>query len=221
MTVSEQDRVAMLKLMQIMKGDTNVTLSEHQVPQVDTAVELAGAGQVTSRDIQAMADVLQKLNTVMESTHKGLWQESAHDPEVREALITEKQHHAVKIGQYKIHVTEDADRTAGKQHYSVVNVVSGDTLAHELSLYEAAHGLVRMLNKGLWINSPQVRSLLEAEATYTGHRIDAIRYHRMIQKAHKQPTVDNKLDLYETRKQTSLDKSMQAKRMVKKIYSEI
>lgn len=220
MTVNAQDRDAMLRLMQIMNGEKPAALREDiQSPKGVQPVELPGAGQVTDRDIQAMANVLQKLNNVMESTHQHMWQQGAQDPEMAEALVTEKMHDHVKIGQYKIRVQEDANRVAGKQYYSVVNVVTGDTLAHELSLYEAAHGLVRLLNKGMWINSPRVRALLEAEAVYTGHRVDAIRYHRMLQKLTESAQHDHKRDLYETRKQVSLDKSMQAKKLIKKIYA--
>lgn len=222
MTVSSQDRDAMMRLMKIMNGESSAP-SHTTSPQAlhTQPVELPGAGQVTSRDIQAMAQVLQKLNTVMESTHQHMWQQQHEDPVTAEALITEKRSDHVKIGQYKIQVLEDAHRAAGKQHYSVVNVATGDTLAHELSLYEAAHGLVRMLNKGMWINSPQVRELLEAEAAYTSHRIDAIRYHRMLQNLTESVQNTHKRDLYETRKQDSLDKSMQAKKLIKKIYAGV
>lgn len=221
MNVSTQDRDAMMRLMKIMNGEAAPTQNESLSGASASPVELAGAGQVTSRDIQAMAQVLNKLNAVMESTHQHMWEQGAQDPEMAEALITEKQADHVKIGQYKIRVQEDAHRVAGKQYYSVVNVVTGDTLAHELSLYEAAHGLVRMLNRGMWINSPKVRELLEAEAAYTGHRVDAIRYHRMLQKLTESVSNQSKRELYETRKQVSLDKSMQAKKLIKKIYAEL
>ena len=111
----------------------------------------------------------------------------------------------------------DESRLAGKQFYSVVNRATGETLAHELSLYEAAHGLVRLLNKGKFFNSLEVRKLLETEAAYTSHKIDAVRFHKAMRKAER--TGDAiRAELMETRKQASLDRAMQAKSDLKKLY---
>jgi hypothetical protein len=114
----------------------------------------------------------------------------------------------------------DETRVAGKQFYDVIHSATGDKLAHELSLYEAAHGLVKLLNSGKYINHPEVRELLEAEAAYTSHRVDAIRYHKMIQVAQKNNQL-SKLDLYEARKDAIMDRAAQHKAHVKKLYRQI
>ena len=220
MTVTDSERQAMARLLEIMNGGTPAppthntwqSYSSGQMP-----VELPGAGQVTSRDIQAMANVLNKFNQAVNNAHADLITESTHDAFVAEALVTEKQDGNVRIGPYKIDVRMDESRVAGKQYYDVVHGATGEKLAHELSLYEAAHGLVRMLNSGKYVNHPQVRELLEAEAAYTSHRIDAIRYHKMILQATKQRDF-SKLDVYEARKQSSMDKAAISKAKVKKLY---
>ena len=217
MTVTDSERLAMARLLSIMNGETPVS---HQLQEHMTGgqpVELAGAGQVSSRDIQAMAHVLDKFNQAVNQTHRELMQESMHDAHTAEALVTERHADNVRIGPYKISVRMDETRVAGKQYYDVIHSATGDKLAHELSLYEAAHGLVKLLNSGKYINHPQVRELLEAEATYTGHRVDAIRYHKMIHVANKNNQV-SKLGIYEARKAASMDRAAQSKAQVKKLY---
>lgn len=220
MTVTDSERQAMARLLSIMNGEapTRSPISESASPSAP--VEFAGAGQVTSRDIQAMAHVLEKFNRAVNQTHRELMQESVHDPHTAEALVTERHADNVRIGPYKISVRMDETRVAGKQFYDVIHSATGDKLAHELSLYEAAHGLVKLLNSGKYINHPEVRELLEAEATYTGHRVDAIIYHRMIQTALKHNQV-SKLEVYEARKAASMDMAAQAKAKVKKLYRHL
>ena len=217
MTVNDSDRLAMARLLEIMNGKTPSQPALTEAHTSGQPVELLGAGQVSSRDIQAMANVLSKFNQAVDQTHKELMRESMHDVHVAEALVTDRDQDDVRIGPYKIQVRMDEQRAAGKQYYDVVHSQTSDKLAHELSLYEAAHGLVRLLNSGKYVNHPQVRALLEAEAAYTSHRIDAIRYHKMIHTAIKQNHL-SKVPVYETRKADSMDRAAQAKAQVKKIY---
>ena len=220
MTVTDAERQAMARLLAIVNGQPLTTTPINEGVTAHAPVELSGAGQATSRDIQAMAQVLNKFNQAVNQTHKELIQESVHDPFVAEALVTERDSDNVRIGSYKIAVRMDESRVAGKQYYDVIHSLTGEKLAHELSLYEAAHGLVRLLNSGKYVNHPQVRQLLESEAAYTSHRIDAIRYHKMINTAHKTNQL-SKLDVYEARKADHMDRAALAKAKVKKLYREI
>jgi hypothetical protein len=221
MVVNETDRLAMAHLIDIMNGKITpaprqpLAAHTHEMP-----VQLGGAGQVTNQDIQAMASVLQKFNQAVEQTHVQLLYESKHDAHVAEALVTEKQNDSVKIGHYKIAVHMDEQRVAGKQYYDVVHGVTGEKLASELSLYEAAHGLVKLLNSGKYVNHTQVRDLLEAEAAYTSHRIDAIHYHKLVKRASTQMQL-SKVDVFEARKAASMDKAAHAKIKVKRIYAKL
>lgn len=220
MTVSPQERAAMARLMQIMEGKTPAAESYSHSVSHEEPVVLAGPGQVTQQDVQAMADVLRRLEGAVNNTSAHMVLESTQDRQLQEALITEPTQDGVKIGVYQIRQGLDESRVAGKQFYSVINRATGETVAHELSLYEAAHGLVRLLNMGKFFNSQETRKLLEAESAYTSHKIDAVRYHRMMRKAERaqDPT---RASLMETRKQASMDRAMQAKAELKKLYNSI
>lgn len=223
MTVSSEDKIAMARLLQIMEGKTpdpvNTQLQNNSIVSSAEQVVLAGPGQVTQRDVQAMADVLKKLNGAISDVSANMVTESQYNNDLKEALVTSKNSDGVKIGAYQIKINQNDDRMVNKQSFSVINKLSGETIAHELGLYEAAHGLVKLLNAGNFVNSIPIRELLESEAAYTSHKMDAIRYKRRMKKA--QITKDSSYDLYEARRQNSTDRAMIAKAKVKKIYESI
>lgn len=221
MIVSAQERDAMARLMQIMNGDVPQSTNQahlreaHQEPVV-----LAGAGAITSQDISAMADVMRKFQAAVDNTSTHLINRSVHDSVLQEALVTTSVPQGVAIGYYKIEQKLDESRIAGKQYYNVINNSDNTLVAHELSLYEAAHALVKMLNAGKYFNSRQVLELLEAENSYTSHKIDAVRYHKLMIRANKNQDIV-KSQLMETRKQASMDRAMAAKNKIKYIYSNL
>lgn len=216
--VSQQERDDMARLMQIMQGQTPSSDLSNLQESAGTPVILAGPGQVSDRDVAAMADVMKKLENAVNQTITNVINDSATDTQLQEALITSTTKTGVRIGLYKIDQNLDESRLAGKQYYNVVHSATGTTVAHELSLYEAAHALVRFLNTGKFFNSAEVRQLLEAEASYTSHKIDTVRYHRMMIKSQKLGDTI-KSQLMETRKHASLDRAMEAKRTIKVIYN--
>lgn len=222
MTVSPEAKAAMTRFMSILNGDrTPAPLNEHITSSgAHAPVELTGAGQVTSADVRAMADVISRLNNAISQVSSEMVVESSADPKVAEALVTEQTQTGVKIGRYEIKINLDESRLVNKQNYSVINKHTGETIAHELGLYEAAHGLVRLLNSGHYINSPIVRELLEAENSYTSHKMDALRFRRRAKKSQQSGNM-HAFDLYEARRIDSMDRSMSAKSRVKKIYSNI
>jgi hypothetical protein len=215
--VTPQERDAMADLLRIVNGEKpiarKVSTNQSQNSQ-NLYEELSGPGQVSRREIDAMAQVMQKLQQV--SGRPETRDYETQDVVLQEALVTEPLTDGVKIGIYKIKQHHDENRLAGKQHYSVINSTTGDILANELSLYEAAHGMVKLLNAGKYVNSSQVMAILEAEMAYTSNRIDALRFLRASKQAEKQGNIQRK-ELMETRKHTSLDRAMEAKARVKSI----
>lgn len=103
--------------------------------------------------------------------------EAVSDRPLREALVTEATTHGARIGAWEIRAHQSGRHTL----YDVVSAASGQPLAAELLLYEAAHGLVRMLNNGGRINSPEAIELLRAEQEY-GSRVHdmALFKHRLL-----------------------------------------
>ena len=141
--------------------------------------------------------------------------ESVTQPIVSDALQTQKIQNGVKVGRYQILVKEDAQRLAGKQFYSIYNSLTNDTVADDITLYETAITVVRLLNNGKFTNSPEVRKLFEQDDAYTSHKVDAINFKRRLK------TIKDvaKQDIYESRLQASMDRCMAAKKMIKALAS--
>ena len=208
MTVSQTDRDAMTRILSIMNGEKPAATRSHNQP-LNEEIILSGPGQVTSSDINAMADVLNRLNSVAIDTHET--RDFTPNTQVMEALETSRTSTGVKVGRYQIMIKEDAKRLAGKQYYSIYNSLTNDTIADDISLYETALSVVRLLNSGQFANSQDVRKLFETDNAYTSHRVDALMFKRRMLSA-ETPT---KKDIYESRYQASLDRCMTAKKLIK------
>jgi hypothetical protein len=215
MTVTPEDRDAMARILDIMEGKTPSAPASASSQSGYTA-ELAGAGQITNADVNAMADVLTKLNNVT----KQVMFESKTDSQLEQAVNTVRNEEGVKVGNYQIMIHEDDTRIAGKQYYSIYNVKTNDVIASDLTLYETALSVVKLLNNGAYVNNPTVRKLFEYDDYYTSHRTDAIRFKARMRKADAQRDFA-KVDMYESRYQTAIENAMNYKRNIKKVITEV
>jgi hypothetical protein len=215
MTVTPEDRDAMARILDIMEGKTPSAPASAS-SQSGYTVELAGAGQITNADVNAMADVLSKLNNVT----KQVMFESKTDSQLEQAVNTVRNEEGVKVGNYQIMIHEDDTRIAGKQYYSIYNVKTNDVIASDLTLYETALSVVKLLNNGAYVNNPTVRKLFEYDDYYTSHRTDAIRFKARMRKADAQRDFA-KVDMYESRYQTAIENAMNYKRNIKKVITEV
>lgn len=213
--VSEDERNAMLRLRNIMEGNNSpLSVSNHPSNNI-TPVELAGPGVATRADVDAMASVLTRLNSLSNEVVDEMLTESISTPDISDALYTERTSNSVIVNRFQILIKEDKTRVAGKQFYSIYNRLTSETLADDISLYETAISVVRLLNSGEFINSHKVRKLFECDETYSSHKVDAITFKRRLTTS-KDPV---KRDIYESRYQASLDRAMAAKRQLKTVIN--
>lgn len=213
MTVSPEERDAMARLLSIMDGSPMPSIEKTAMLNEGTGrpVELAGPGSVTQADVNAMASVLHRLNDLSNHVVDGMISEGQALPKVAEALNTQRTEDGVKVGRYQIMIKEDQARIAGKQYYSIYNSLTNDIIADEISLYETALSVVRLLNSGKFANSSEVRKLFEQDDLYTSHKVDAILFKRKMNKSSDR----SKRDIFESRYQASLDRCMAAKKNIK------
>jgi len=110
----------------------------------------------------------------------------SNNPEIKEALVTKLVKDGVTIGKWKIVVnlvesTSNPDKK--KKHFDIVHSATGDVIAKDLWLYEAAHGLVRHLNNGKPINSPEIKQIIHFEEKFSARKLDAINYAKKFTRA--------------------------------------
>lgn len=100
----------------------------------------------------------------------------SHDPEIQEALETKKTNTGVRIGKWEIVSRIKKYNLKEEKVFDVVRPSTKETIADSLSVYEAAHALVRYLNKGYTINSYEIKEVLDLEEKFFSQREDAKLY---------------------------------------------
>jgi len=210
MTVSLEERDFMQNLLDKLNGEAANTAPAKltETRKKSGPVELAGPGGVTDSDIMAMSEVLSRLD--------GLTNDMVNDPEptqqFSQALHETRNPLGVKVGKWQIAQHEDASRMAGKQFFSIYHSETQQVIANDISLYETALQVARLLNTGEYVNSVKVRELFEQDDSYTSHKIDA---HRFYIRSRKSTSRDQK-DLYENRMHASRDRAVALRTQLKK-----
>jgi hypothetical protein len=216
MAVSDAEREQMARLKAIMEGKTPPPISSYKQNsngQSIPEIELAGPGVPTRRDIDAMANVLNKLNSITGEVAHDMINESVTSPAAKAAISTSRNSTGVKVGAYQIQINEDPARVAGKQFYSIYHSGIGTIIADDVSLYETALGVVNLLNSGKYVNDIKVRELFEADNRYTSHYMDARMYKIKFLECKRKNS--NKTDIFESRFQASLRQCLIAKKDIK------
>jgi hypothetical protein len=212
MTVSQEDKDAMARLLAVMNGESAPSSAAvaKRAPIMETE-EIGGPGVITQREITAMADVLGKLNKV---TQQVMFESNA-DTESRMAVRTMRTDDVVKVGEYQIDIVTNERRLAGKQYYRIEHTGSSTVIANDITLYEVALAVVKLLNGNAYVNDNRIRRLFEIDERYTGHRVDAMTARIHMRRAEKAGD-KFKQDILESRYQKSLDEAMRAKGEIKK-----
>lgn len=218
---SVQDINAMKNLLAIMNGEAPSTPS---VP-TGTSPRPAASGPISvdklrEPDVAGMKDILSKLYTATENTVTTLQESAQFDAEVREALETERTPTGTRVGSWEIRTNVFEKMGKEVKTYDVINVYSNEPIASDLYLYEVAHSLVRLFNKGETLTSPKVREILTLEETYTRNRIDALRFKKRYQDSMKSKDYTT-AEIMESRYQKSRLEALTAKDRINGLYESI
>jgi hypothetical protein len=178
-----------------------------------------------SSDVQAMKTILQRmygddnhserarLIESIEDVSTRVSHEARHDRELRAALMTERTDDGARIGDWQIRVREDGKR----KFYNVVQTATNICIAEDLLLYDAACGLIRILNEGGRLNSKEAVSLLRAEQDYAGALNNAIVYkHYLV----KHPN-DKRAAVFEARYSDAKQRALTARDKVGQIVARL
>lgn len=159
--VERSERDQMAKFMAALNGQ-----SQNSAPDEASAPETGFTPTSQAALTQDMRLILERFHNAAE----GVQAMSSNDKELQEALLTESTPTGSRIGQWEIRVHSIGRRNA----YDVAQVGASVGIVTDLSLYEAAHGLVRILNSGGKVNSPMALELMQAENTYASALHDAV-----------------------------------------------
>jgi hypothetical protein len=135
-------------------------------------------GGVAGReDVDAMRQVLERFKQAAGDTVEKLVEEASYNPEVREALQTRSTSTGAIIGKWEVKVSlEETAKGKTRKLYSVINPSTKKVVAENLVILEAAHAMVKYLNKGLPFENNKIQEVVELEETFNRNRIDAARF---------------------------------------------
>jgi len=141
-----------------------------------------------------------------------------YDPELKEALDTSADDTGVKIGRWRINIREEQRRIGKKtdKFYDIVHSSTGDLVAADLAVYEAAHGIVKLMNKGYMVNSRPIMELLREDEKFYSQREDA-RIFTVKALTEERRGNEDKQDLFEARLDYAKEQAHNARNRISKI----
>lgn len=219
---TKQDIDEMQRLRNIINGFNKKTENIALSPTSDTPVkdkligtpalsqsQAKGAGKdnLMENFVNAVGSLYETAENAAESIA------TSNDPEIKEALTTRKISSGVKIGKWEINYKMKKINLKEEKVFDVYHSKTGDVIAESLSVYEAAHALVRLLNNGHVINSKQIKDLLIVEEKFFFAREKAKLYKIKEIRARKASNYQ-KEELFESRFDYSRNRAIELKRQL-------
>ena len=101
----------------------------------------------------------------------------------------------------------------------MINTLNNQVLVEELVVYEAAHGLVRLLNKNVPMNHAIPQNIMRLEEQFASLRDDTYRAQRRAKKFLKEGKTGN-AGIYEVRAEEAHSRAMAVKKKLKTACTE-
>jgi hypothetical protein len=179
MTVSVKEIEEMARIRRILNGEYQDVqhdvaqdyIAEHQSHGVTTPSRELGTSTDGTDD---MKEILRRFNQGASMSVQRITENEDTDREFHTALVTERTKDGVKVGSWEIKVYEDQ----GNKTYDIVNVKTNEPIARDLTLYESALAITKMLNKNMGINHRHVMEVLTLEDQYARARQEAALFKR-------------------------------------------
>lgn len=200
-----------LKKLQSSEQSTNTVVTKQPLNESSNVV-------LKSDESKAMYDILNRFNNATKNVAQKIAEEADTNPVMHEVLNTRQLKDGARIGRYEI--TVKFLENTKKKAYSVRHAQSQDVIAEDLMLYDVAYGMVKSLNEGKKVNSPEILKLLNLEEKYISLRNDAIMAKRGLARS-LQENDQTKVEIYETRFQTARDNAFKIREELAKIVNII
>ena len=206
--------------------NTGMTVSQsniidgHASASYDVATSFVPMHHTSDSDIKDMKKILEKLYSATGNAAQTLNEDAREMPVIKEELETIIISNGVRFAKYEIRIRVLETSKSDKKIYDVVNSATSEIMAENLFLYEAAYGIVKLLNKGYTPLSESIRRVVGLEESYTRNRQDALFYKKRYREA-SEKGLDNKFSLYEARYQTSREYALKYKEELQKMVENI
>jgi hypothetical protein len=173
MIPSSEDIESMRRLRRIIENSEGTSMQPSTTYLSENKSPVTRTGRP---DVDAMAEILQRFNKATNNTAQRLVEDANNDPRTLEAIHTQSTGSGVKIGKYEVIVELLESDNKTRKVYNVMHSENDQLMVKDLSVLEAAHAIVRYLNKGVPFDNNKIQSILDLEETYSRNKIDAIRF---------------------------------------------
>lgn len=214
MAVDPKEKNEMARLITLMnEGVVFEDNSEtEETSYLEGSIPARNDSSMLDPSIAAMKSILEAFNG-SQSLDKRLADRSETNRELREALVTEVTDRGTRVGSWEIIINENEE---GLKNFDVTNVHTGEPIASNLTVYDAALGIARYLNEGMTINSREIRDILNVEASYDSSRRDAANFKSRMETFSRSGNA-TRAGIMEARYVESLDKAKSARINLTKI----
>lgn len=200
---SRKDVDAMANIMRALNGDKSGI--QQQASMEKKAREDAGIIDTTpgvkAEDIKAMENILSAFNNASQNVAAKVANT------INESKKIER---GVEVGLFIVEKNKD-------DLYDIFDNRTSDTLFENIRLYETAYLLVKHLNEGRKINSPEITKIISTNALFETYYYDAISHKRTYNIAKKRGDFA-KMDIAEARFDRAKEDATLAKRQIKSLY---
>lgn len=200
---SRKDVDAMANIMRALNGDKSGI--QQQASMEKKAREDAGIIDTTpgvkAEDIKAMENILSAFNNASQNVAAKVANT------INESKKIER---GVEVGLFIVEKNKDG-------LYDIFDNRTSDTLFENIRLYETAYLLVKHLNEGRKINSPEITKIISTNALFETYYYDAISHKRTYNIAKKRGDFA-KMDIAEARFDRAKEDATLAKRQIKSLY---
>ena len=214
MAVDPKEKNEMARLITLMNEGVvfEDNAETEETSYLEGSIPARNDSSMLDPSIAAMKSILEAFNG-SQSLDKRLADRSETNRELREALVTEVTDRGTRVGSWEIIINENGE---GLKNFDVTNVHTGEPIASNLTVYDAALGIARYLNEGMTINSREIRDILNVEASYDSSRRDAANFKSRMETFSRSGNA-SRAGIMEARYVESLDKAKSARINLTKI----
>lgn len=179
-----QDVNAMQNLINIMNAGVDFN-DEPAKPAPLKAPQAKRPNVHSDPNVASMQAIMESFRDAAGDALDDVMEVAKHDRNLTEAMQTHATKTGAIIGAWEVRVHLSESTNSKRKSYDVRQPVSGDVLFERLEIFEAAHAIVRYLNKGLHTTHPKITEIADLEEIYRRNRQDAVvfkkRYERCIE----------------------------------------
>ena len=198
------------------------TVSENDFISEDKTIQ-SPSGSVCSNDEYVfMKKILDKFRTATESATQTIMEDSKIDPKIRESLQTKilPNDQGSIVGSWEIKTSILETLGTDKKYYTVTNTYTREVIAKELSLYESALCLVKLLNNGVKVSSVSLNEVRQLDEQYNRNRLDAMRFSKLFKRSMGLKQEDA-ASIFNSRYQTARANALVAKEQISSIRDSV